>query len=61
MLRWNEAIQDYDLWFVQSFSSKALFQVWRDGLLHGVDMRKHPFKAKLGKEFVKYYEFKPRF
>ena len=53
--------ESYKLWFIQDFSSKKNYLIWRDGFLHGLDHTTHPYSVKLGAPYVKYSSFKPRF
>lgn len=59
ILAWDEDEQEYKLWFIQSFSSKQNYEIWRDGFMHGLDQTKHPFRVKMGEPYVKYRNFKP--
>lgn len=58
---YNEEIQQYELWFKESFSSKKNYEIWADGFNHGNDQTKHPIRRKLGEPYVKYREYKPKF
>ena len=60
VLMWDEDKGAYVLWFVQSFSSKMNYEIWRDGFMHGLDQRVMPFRVKLGETYVKYRSYKPK-
>lgn len=61
VLMWDEEKSEYILWFIQSFSSKRNYEIWRDGFIHALDQRKLPFRNKLSEPYVEYRSYKPNF
>ena len=61
VLVWDNEVQEYKLWFIESFSSKQLYEIWSDGFRHAMDMRVYPFRVKLGETFVEYRTYKPKY
>lgn len=61
VLVWDDELQNYKLWYIESFSSKRLYEIWSDGFRQAMDMRVYPFRVKLGETFVKYRTYKPKY
>lgn len=61
VMMYDENIESYRLWFIQDFSSRKNYKIWRDGFFHGLDHSNFPYRAKLGEPYVKYSSFKPRY
>ena len=56
---YDEDAKDYQLWYIETFSSKKNYEIWRKGFTSARDTRKIPLRNVLGEPFVKYRTYKP--
>lgn len=52
---------NYKLWFLATFSSKSNYNLWLNGFNSGLSLQQYPFDRKIGRTYIKYRDYPPRF
>lgn len=52
---------DYKFWYLVTFSSLRKYNLWLSGFNTGLSMQTYPFDRKIGRIYIKYRDYPPRF